>query len=70
MNNRDYENPQLSSFFQPLIGENTRLNFNQQKPQQSTKCTCVPSGRCHSHTLTGCPHRHYFNENNVWTCKN
>ena len=36
------------------------------KPPQ--KCTCVPSGRCHSGTLIGCPHNHYYNENNVWTC--
>jgi hypothetical protein len=34
------------------------------------KCTCVPSGRCHpqSRYLLGCPHPHYFNEKNVWTC--
>ena len=32
------------------------------------KCACVPSGRCHSHTLIGCPHNHYFNENSAWTC--
>ena len=32
------------------------------------KCTCVPSGRCHSHMLCGCPHSHYFDENNKWTC--
>ena len=32
------------------------------------KCECVPSGRCHSHTLAGCPHKHYFNKNGVWTC--
>lgn len=33
-----------------------------------SKCNCVPSGMCHSNTLLGCPHRHYFNENNIWTC--
>jgi len=32
------------------------------------KCNCVPSGMCHSNTLLGCPHKHYFNKNNVWTC--
>lgn len=32
------------------------------------KCTCVPSGICHSMTLLGCPHKHYFNEKNEWTC--
>ena len=32
------------------------------------KCNCVPSGMCHSNTLLGCPHKHYFNEKNVWTC--
>ena len=32
------------------------------------KCTCVPSGRCHSHTLIGCPHFHYYNEKRIWTC--
>jgi hypothetical protein len=35
---------------------------------KSQKCLCVPSGRCHSHTLIGCPHPHHFNEKNVWTC--
>jgi hypothetical protein len=34
----------------------------------SQKCTCVPSGRCHSHTLLGCPHAHYYNEKNEWIC--
>jgi hypothetical protein len=33
------------------------------------KCVCVPSGRCHSYSLCGCPHKHYFNDKNVWTCK-
>ena len=33
-----------------------------------TRCTCVPSGRCHSHTLLRCPHNHYFNDKSVWTC--
>jgi hypothetical protein len=32
------------------------------------KCLCVPSGRCHSDTLLGCPHPHYYNEKNVWIC--
>ena len=32
------------------------------------KCKCVPSGRCHSENLFGCPHRHYFNDKCVWTC--
>ncbi len=32
------------------------------------KCICVPSGMCHSRTLAGCPHRHHYNEQNVWTC--
>jgi hypothetical protein len=32
------------------------------------KCICVPSGMCHSHTLLGCPHKHYFNDKNIWTC--
>lgn len=36
--------------------------------QIKTKYTCVPSGRCHSHTLLGCPHNHYFNDKSVWTC--
>ena len=31
-------------------------------------CKCVPSGMCHSHTLLGCPHRHFYNDKNVWTC--
>ena len=37
--------------------------INIEKP----KCICVPSGRCHSHLLLGCPHEHYFN-GNLWTC--
>lgn len=32
------------------------------------KCTCVPSGRCHERTLIGCPHPHYYNDKNMWTC--
>ena len=32
------------------------------------KCTCVPSGMCHSHNLSGCPHPHYFDDNGKWTC--
>lgn len=32
------------------------------------KCICVPSGMCHSHTLLGCPHKHYFNDKKIWTC--
>ena len=32
------------------------------------KCTCVPSGRCHAHTLLGCPHPHCFDVNGVWKC--
>ena len=32
------------------------------------KCICVPSGECHQGTLLGCPHKHYFNDQNVWTC--
>jgi hypothetical protein len=32
------------------------------------RCICLPSGMCHSHTLLGCPHNHYFDKNNVWTC--
>lgn len=32
------------------------------------KCKCVPSGRCHSDTLIGCPHYHYFNNKNEWVC--
>jgi hypothetical protein len=39
-------------------------------PEDKPKCTCVPSGRCHSHTLLGCPHQHYFNDKRVWTCVN
>jgi hypothetical protein len=35
---------------------------------EKTKCKCVPSGMCHSHTLLGCPHEHYFNDTNKWTC--
>jgi len=35
---------------------------------KTQKCTCVPSGRCHSHMLLGCPHKHYFNKDNKWTC--
>jgi hypothetical protein len=36
--------------------------------QIKSKCICVPSGMCHSHTLLGCPHNHYFNDERVWTC--
>lgn len=36
--------------------------------QVPNKCTCVPSGMCHSMTLLGCPHNHYFNEKNEWVC--
>lgn len=31
------------------------------------KCICVPSGMCHSNSLLGCPHKHYF-DNNTWIC--
>jgi len=67
MNN---QNSDLNSFYLPLIGQNTRLQpqYTRQN-QQHTKCTCVPSGRCHLNTLTGCPHQHYY-KNNVWTRKN
>ena len=43
------------------------MNEYKKTPQ---KCTCVPSGRCHpqSQYLLGCPHPHYYNEKNVWTC--
>ena len=33
------------------------------------KCTCVPSGMCHSSTLLGCPHPHYYDANGIWTCR-
>ena len=33
------------------------------------KCTCVPSGMCHSHSLSGCPHEHYFDDQGRWTCR-
>lgn len=44
--------------------------FVRQSTRPRPKCACVPSGRCHSHTLIGCPHKHHFNKNNVWTCEN
>jgi hypothetical protein len=48
----------------PFLPELQMDNINKPPP----KCACVPSGRCHSDTLIGCPHNHYFNENSVWTC--
>ena len=46
------------------------MNKNNIEVPPPQKCTCVPSGRCHpqSQYLLGCPHPHYFNEKNVWTC--
>lgn len=35
---------------------------------QESVCVCVPSGRCHSHLLCGCPHDHYFDENSAYKC--
>ncbi len=35
---------------------------------EDRKCICVPSGRCHSHTILGCPHPHYFDDKGVWRC--
>lgn len=46
----------------------SKVNVENRPTVSSEKCTCVPSGRCHSHTLLGCPHNHYFNDKNVWTC--
>jgi hypothetical protein len=31
------------------------------------KCKCVPSGMCHSWSLLGCPHKHYYDKNR-WIC--
>lgn len=38
------------------------------KEVETNRCRCVPSGSCHSYSGAGCPHNHYFNEKNVWTC--
>lgn len=43
-------------------------NVNGDEHPAKKKCTCVPSGACHSHTLLGCPHQHYYDERGVWTC--
>ena len=48
--------------------ENSPTVSSQKVTSHKCKCTCVPSGRCHSHTLLGCPHNHYFNDKSVWTC--
>ena len=34
----------------------------------SPKCRCVPSGRCHEYSGAGCPHNHFFNHEDRWTC--
>ena len=44
----------------PILSENTT--------QTSKLCKCVPSGMCHSHTMLGCPHAHYFDEKGIWRC--
>lgn len=44
----------------PILSEN--------KSESTKRCTCVPSGMCHSHTILGCPHSHYFDEKGVWRC--
>jgi hypothetical protein len=38
------------------------------RDKQEKKCHCVPSGMCHSHSMIGCPHPHYFDEKGVWKC--
>ncbi len=45
-----------------------KSNINKYNSTCVLKCNCVPSGMCHSSTLSGCPHKHYFNENNEWIC--
>lgn len=47
---------------------NAYHRFNAGRNFVGTKCECVPSGRCHSNSLLGCPHKHYFNDKNIWTC--
>lgn len=40
-----------------------------EKPKNN--CICVPSGRCHSHSLAGCPHRHTYitsRGQQIWKC--
>ena len=51
-------------FFVPLV--NTSISHK--TTQQNKKCICVPSGRCHSNTLLGCPHNHVF-INDIYTCQ-
>lgn len=51
--------------------ENNKNNTtlaNWQSIPAKKKCTCVPSGICHSHTLLGCPHPHYFDDKGGWRC--
>lgn len=42
---------------------------NQTLKNDKTKCKCVPSGLCHSHMLLGCPHDHFWKDNQ-YMCKN
>lgn len=47
-----------------MFNSGTSINNYQIK----VKCVCVPSGKCHSNSLLGCPHKHYFNDKNIWSC--
>lgn len=48
----------------PTSSYNSQANSE----KHTKKCECVPSGKCHSHTLTGCPHSHYFDNKGIWRC--
>jgi len=48
------------------MNNNPTPNIN--KTITKHNCKCVPSGMCCRNKLLGCPHRHYFNQNNQWTC--
>ena len=48
------------------MNNNSTPNLN--KPITKNICKCVPSGMCCSNKLLGCPHKHYFNQNNQYTC--
>ena len=50
-------------------GNIRKLSIEEMKKfDERIKCKCVPSGQCHSWSLTGCPHRHYW-DGNIYRCQ-
>ena len=53
-----------------MINSKQKVNQEQKANQeQKVQCICVPSGCCHSFSLLGCPHKHYFDEHGTWKCQ-